>query len=305
MKSTGWGKIILLGEHSVVYGYPALAAALDRGVEVAAVPTPAGGPLRLDIPAWDIAVTASRDPEHHVVGQALAAIADALDLGFPPVSLVGDGQIPAGAGLGSSAAMAVACARALLVNAKRKPDAATVASAASASEAILHGRPSGVDVALAIAGGIGVFRRSSGLRPIATPPLRVLVGPSGEARKTSWMVERVRQAVNGDTSDARLVELGGLTDTGTTALLAGQLAGLGAAMNRAHAVLSGFDISTPRLDELCEAARAAGAHGAKLTGAGGGGAVIAIAPREREAAVLAAWRTAGVSGFVATVGGGA
>jgi len=305
MKFVGWGKIILLGEHAVVYGYPALAAALDRGVEVAPVPTPAGGPLRLDIPAWDIAVTAGRAPEHPRIGRALAAIADELEIGFPAVSLVGDAQIPAGAGLGASAAMAVAATRALLAHAGRKADARVVTAAASASETILHGRPSGVDVALAIAGGLGVFRRSGGLRPLATRSLRVLVGPSGEPRETSAMVERVAEATGGRLDDARLSELGRLTDLGTTALLAADLAGLGDAMNRAHAVLGELGVSTPRLDALCEAARAAGAHGAKLTGAGGGGAVIAVAPRDREPAILAAWRGAGVSGFVATVGGGA
>ncbi len=73
-------------------------------------------------------------------------------------------------------------------------------------------------------------------------------------------------------------------------------------MNRAHAVLSGLGVSTPQLDSLCEAARATGAYGAKLTGAGGGGAVIAIAPRDREQAILAEWRNAGVTGLVSTVG---
>jgi len=302
MKAVGWGKIILFGEHAVVYGYPALAAALDRGVEVAAVPTPAGGPLRLDLPAWGVAVTAGRDPDHPRIGRALAAIADALGVGFPAVSLVGDAQIPAGAGLGSSAAMAVAVARALLAHADRKADPRTVTEAAAASEALLHGRPSGVDVALAVAGGIGVFRRSSGLRQIAIVPLRVLVGPSGAPRSTAEMVERVAQATGERADDARLSELGSLTDLGTTALLDGKLARVGDAMDRAHAVLAELGVSTPQLDALCDAARAAGAHGAKLTGAGGGGAVIALAPRDREQAVLEAWRAAGVTGFVATVG---
>jgi mevalonate kinase len=299
MTCVGFGKIILLGEHAVVYGYPALAAALDRGVTVAPVPTPAGGPLRLDLRGWDVAVTAGDD---HPVARSLAAIADALDAGRPPLSLIGDAQLPPGAGLGSSAALAVAVARALLTYAKRPIDAATLARAAGASETLVHGKPSGVDVALAIAGGIGVFRRVTGLVALGNvPPLRVLVGPSGAPRSTAAMIDRVAEATGSLVDDVRLRELGGLTDTGTAALLAGDLPALGAAMNRAHALLGDLGVSTAQLDALCEAARAAGAHGAKLTGAGGGGAVIAIAPRDREQAVLAAWKQASVAGFVATV----
>ena len=302
MSAIGLGKIILLGEHAVVYGYPALAAALDRGVTIGAVPTPAGGSLRIDIPAWSLKVTATDD---HPVARSLLAIVDELGLGRPAVSLVGDAQIPPGAGLGSSAALAVAVARALLAHAKRPVDPTQVAAAAAASETLMHGRASGVDVALAIAGGIGVFRKATGLRSFASAPLRVLVGPSGAPRTTSEMVERVSEATSGSADDKRLRALGALTDTGTTALLAKDLLGLGAAMDRAHELLAGLGVSTPQLDSLCEAARVSGAFGAKLTGAGGGGAVIAIAPRDKEQAVLTEWKNAGVTGFVATVGGGA
>jgi mevalonate kinase len=299
MTQVGFGKIILLGEHAVVYGYPALAAALDRGVTMAPVPTPAGGALRLDLRAWNVAIAATDD---HPVARSLAAIADALDAGRPPMSLVGDAQLPPGAGLGSSAALAVAITRAFLVYLKRPLDVATVTQVAGVSETLVHGRPSGVDVALAIAGGVGVFRRAAGLSPLANAPaLRVLVGPSGAPRSTGAMVERVAASVAGQADDARLRELGSLTDAGTLSLLAGDGAALGAAMNRAHTLLADLGVSTPQLDALCQAARQAGATGAKLTGAGGGGAVIAIAPRDREAAVLAAWKLAGVDGFVATV----
>jgi mevalonate kinase len=299
MTCVGYGKIILLGEHAVVYGYPALAAALDRGVTVAPVRTPAGGPLRLELRPWNVAVAASDD---HPVARSLAAIADALGAGRPPLSLIGDAQIPPGAGLGSSAALAVAIARALLSHLGRPLDAAVLTHAAGASETLVHGKPSGVDVALAIAGGVGVFRRSTGLAPLAgVPALRVLVGPSGTPRSTAAMIDRVAEATAGSTDDARLRELGGLTDTGTAALLAKDPAALGAAMNRAHALLADLGVSTAQLDALCEAARTAGAHGAKLTGAGGGGAVIAVAPPGREPAILAAWKQAGVDGFVTTV----
>ena len=299
MTCVGYGKVILLGEHAVVYGYPALAAALDRGVTVAPVPTPAGGPLRLDVRSWDVAVSAGDD---HPVARSLAAIADELGAGRPPVLLIGDAQVPPGAGLGSSAALAVAVARALLTYLKRPIDLATLTRAAGASEALVHGKPSGVDVALAIAGGTGVFRRSTGLAPLARlAPMRVLVGPSGAPRSTAAMVARVADAAGARVDDARLRELGALTDTGTAALLAADLPALGAAMNRAHGLLGDLGVSTDQLDALCDAARKAGASGAKLTGAGGGGAVIAVASRDREPAILAAWKRAGVDGFVATL----
>jgi mevalonate kinase len=299
MSHIGLGKLILLGEHAVVYGFPALAAALDRGVRIDAVPTPAGGSLRVDVPSWNLKVTAEDD---HSFARGLAAIADTLDLGRPPLTLVGDAQIPPGAGLGASAAFAVAISRALLAHLKRPADAPSVSAAASTSENVLHGKASGVDVALAVHGGIGVFRKSSGLRQIQTQPLRVIVGPSGAPRSTAQMVDRVAQATSGSVDDVRLKELGALTDTGTTSLIRGDLAGLGNAMNRAHELLGGLGVSTPLLDALCDVAKKLGAYGAKLTGAGGGGSVIAIAPRDKEAEILAAWKAASVTGFVATVG---
>jgi mevalonate kinase len=303
MTHLGWGKVILLGEHAVVYGYPALVGALDRGVTAAPVATPAGGALRLDVPAWHLAVHASSRPDAEPPARALAGIADALGVGRPAVTIVAETQLPPGAGLGSSAALAVASARALAAFTGKPASPAALTEAASAAERVFHGAPSGIDVAIAIAGGLGVFRKTSGLRAIATPPLRVLVGPPAIAstRSTKDMVERVAEATAGNPDDVRLRELGGLTDHGAAALLARDLVKLGAAMDRAHATLAALGVSTVQLDQLCAVARAAGAYGAKLTGGGGGGAVIAVAPPEREAAVLVAWRSCGIFGFVAEV----
>lgn len=305
MSFIGFGKVILLGEHSVVYGYPALAAALDRGLRVGAVPTPAGGTLRLDIPSWNVKVSWQDD---HPLARSLVAIADALGIGRPALTLVGEAQIPLGAGLGGSAAFGVAIARALADRSSEFQSGQSsaldrVLAAANASEQLLHGRASGVDTALSANGGIGVFRKATGLRPLRVPALRVIVGPSGTQRSTAAMITRVAQATSGIEDDPRLQQLGTLTDNGTRSLLAGDNAELGAAMDRSHALLGELGVSTPMLDDLCDAARRSGAYGAKLTGAGGGGAVIAIAPRAAEPAVLAAWRARNVEGFVAHVGG--
>lgn len=299
MTGVGLGKVILLGEHAVVYGYPALAAALDRGVTMMAARAPRRG-LSIELPAWNVAVSAEHD---HPVARVVSVIADALDVGRPDLLLVGDAQLPPAAGLGSSAALAVAVARTLLAWSGRAADAGAVTRAASASEVVMHGTASGVDVALAIAGGIGVYRRATGFEPLCeAPELRVLVAPSGVPRSTAAMVARVAEATGGRPDDARLRGLGALTEAGIAALVGGDLPALGAAMDRAHGVLAGLGISTPRLDALCEAARRAGAWGSKLTGAGGGGAVLAIAPRDREQGVLAAWHDLAVAGFAATLG---
>jgi mevalonate kinase len=295
MSATGWGKVILLGEHAVVYGHPALAAALDRGVTARCGPADR---LRLRVPAWNIDVAAGDD---HPVATALAAIAAEVGAADARVAIDADAAIPPAAGLGSSAALAVALARALGAHAAGQPLADDrVAEVADAAERCFHRRPSGVDVALATRGGLGVFRRGAGLAPLVAPPLTVVIGLSGEPRSTAEMVERVATSCGGDGADPRLVELGAAAAAGADHVAAGALDRLGPLMTAAHRTLATFGISTPALDGLVDAALGAGALGAKLTGAGGGGAVIAIAPGGEDA-VLAAWQRRGVTGFAATL----
>src|SRR5262245_61969605 len=111
----GAGKVILLGEHAVVYGHPALAAALDLGVRAQA--RKAGGPARLRVPAWGIDVPAAGADaaagEASAPARALAALEAALGLAPGGHDLDAEATVPARAGLGSSAAFAVAAARAL------------------------------------------------------------------------------------------------------------------------------------------------------------------------------------------------
>jgi mevalonate kinase len=141
------------------------------------------------------------------------------------------------------------------------------------------------------------------LTAVAAEPLPLLVGLSGQPRSTADMVARVasHRAAHPAEVDAELAALGAAAERASTLLNLAGLAELGAIFDDAHRRLAGFGVSTPLLDAMVQAARGAGACGAKLTGGGGGGAVIALAPG-REDAVLAAWRALGRSGFVTRVG---
>jgi mevalonate kinase len=271
----GFGKVILLGEHAVVYGHPALAGALARGVEVTVAAAVAD---RVRVAAWGL--DASGD---HPAVTALRRIKAALGVARA-IEVVGEADLPPRAGLGSSAALSVAIARALAPGAGD----ADVERAAQEGEKVFHSNPSGVDVALATRGGIGLFVRGAGLEPIATPPFRLAVGLSGEPRDTGARVAHVAAQRERDPAgtNARLAALGELARAGRSAL--GDAARLGALFDEAHAHLAALGLSSPGLERLVARARGAGALGAKLTGAGGGGAAIALAPG-REEAVLAAW----------------
>jgi mevalonate kinase len=281
------GKVILLGEHAVVYGHPALAGALADGATVEL--TPGRGLLR--VPEWHIVVDPAREPDL-VLGRAYAAIrahAQPRD-----VDLTLRFHLPTGAGLGSSAAMAVAIGRALGLT------GAALAAAAMDAETVIHGKPSGLDHTVALAGGFGLFTRAAGLVPVAAPPLSLAIGHTGKSRDTKGRVARVAELVaeRGDEVRARFSAIERLVSDGRAAVERGALGELGAAMNENQRHLEALEVSCPEIERLCAIARDAGAVGAKLTGGGGGGCVIAVG---READVVAAWERAGCRGFVARV----
>jgi mevalonate kinase len=293
-RGAGLGKVILLGEHAVVHGHAALAGALDRGVTVTAR---AADALRLIVPAWGVDVAAS---DEHPVATALRAVVSALGCD-PSLVLEADARIPAAAGLGSSAAMAVAIARALAAAIGRACSDDEIGAIANAAERCFHANPSGVDVALAARGGLGVYRRGVGLRPIEAAPITLAIATSGETRSTAAMVERVSAAAAADPARAAdLAAMGAAAEAGARHLSRGELVALGSLMTDAHRRLAALGASTAMLDLLVGEALVAGALGAKLTGAGGGGAVIALGATD---AVLDAWRARGTTCFAAQLGG--
>jgi mevalonate kinase len=288
----GHGKLILLGEHAVVFGQPALAAGIPRGVRAVASP----GAGRVHVPAWGIDARAG---DGTPVGTAAARLLDRL--GARALDFEVEATIPSRAGLGSSAAMAVALARAA------SPGAGTgdLLSAVAESESVFHGTPSGIDAAAALHGGVGAFRTGEGWRSVPIQRrIKVCVGLSGKPRDTRAQVEAVGRLCARTPAARRIVELlGEVTEAGIAAVGGGDIDTLGRLFDMAHGLLAGLRVSCPELDALVHAARASGAIGAKLTGAGGGGAVIAIAPSHTKD-VLERWRGMGFEAFDTVVGGG-
>lgn len=290
------GKVILLGEHAVVYGVPAIAGGISLGARARAL-TCAG-------------------PSSVQAGPSRATIGDGSDLGRALHDLISalevrgawaievELELPAGAGLGASAALAVAVARAVLSGAEQAPDEARVARAALAWERVFHGNPSGVDTAAAALGGCISFVR--GQAPIAVPLARplelgvVLAGPpastklmvDGIARLKERRPEIVAKAFDGIRS---------LVGNALGCLAAGDVVGLGRLLDLNQMLLAGLLVSTEEIERACRLARDAGALGAKLTGAGGGGAVIALLPDQDPERVLQAWRGAGLTCFRAQI----
>jgi mevalonate kinase len=288
----GHGKVILVGEHAVVHGHSALAAGLSVGVAVEATP----GTGRLRVPAWSLEAAPDDDGP---VGRALAAVLDRF--GARGFDFAAEAGIPARAGVGSSAALAVALARAAAA-ATGRADPALVDAAVLDAESIFHGTPSGIDAAAAGSGAVGRFSRARGWQPIPVlQTMTICVGLSGRPRDTAAQVAavgRLRERLGA--ADDMLALLGRLADDAQAALARGDVDGLGRILDAAHGLLAALRVSSPELDALVHDARAAGAIGAKLTGAGGGGAVIALAPgHERD--VLARWRASGYGGFLATI----
>ncbi len=296
MTGYGHGKVILLGEHAVVHGRPALALSVERGARVELEPT-SNRTTTLDILPWDVRVDSG--PESNLGRESLQAalrVARAFykdDLEF---ALHAEMHLPSGAGMGSSAALGVAVLRAL--DAARhieRPDA-EIYERSLDWERVFHGNPSGVDNAMATYGGMAMFRRGQPLtRVVPRHPVKLVVAYSGVSSSTKLMVDSVgRQYANEPERIGKLFDaIESIVSNGKLALETGDLRGLGQLMTLNHKLLSSLMLSTDALEEMIAAATGAGAFGAKVTGAGGGGCMVALVDDGTKDAVVGALRALG------------
>lgn len=308
-RAFGCGKVILFGEHSVVYGQPALAAGLDVGIQVTEINQDADA-LCVSVTPWG---TETRPDDGTRLGDALARIcrvvAQRCGGPAPPARIELHATVPVGAGLGSSAALAVALARHLIAHSPKAPDNPdeVILAAALASEEVFHGNPSGVDHTTSTLGGILDYQRHRQPRfiPLDVSPVPLIIAQMAPGGDTGELVAGVRARYDAEraATEHALALLGQLAIDAQEALRGDDLPRLGRLMDMAHGGLMTIGVSTPALDRGCHVAREAGAWGAKLTGAGGGGCIIAVGPVERHGAILEALQSAGALRAFATLAG--
>ncbi|MCR9259149.1 MAG: hydroxymethylglutaryl-CoA reductase, degradative [Pseudomonadaceae bacterium] len=297
------GKIILLGEHAVVYGRPAIALPIPLAVE--AMVRREGQGINIVIPRWGL-----EQPVHantQGLSGILAKILSDLDLDQENMTIEVFPHIPRAMGLGGSSALAVAILRAMDAQFELGLDNNRINELAYECEKAAHGTPSGVDNTVATYGTPLRYQKTDEgpvFRDLRlTEPLQLVVGITGRESLTADTVAQVRNAwtQHPDRYNSIFDQIGSLTEAAQVALEQGKTGDLGDLMNVCHGYLNALQLSTPELEELIHIARSNGALGAKLTGGGGGGSMIALCPDNQDA-VARAMQTAGYETLSVTVG---
>jgi len=281
---TSHAKVILLGEHAVVYGQPAIALPLPDITFTAVMEERASGQMILGQAYQGPLSNLAENYEgiRQLITKLLRHF-DAQDLAF---TLRITSSIPQERGMGSSAASAIAITRAFYAFFGAEITDQRLQHWASIEEGITHGSPSGIDAAT-VASLLPVwFVKNDAPTPIEFNLDGVLImADTGIHGQTGLAVSVVRSNL-ADTpkeTQAHIDALGDLTTQAKDILAAGQAEALGGLMNTAQDHLNGLGISHPKLETLITAARQAGALGAKLTGGGVGGAMIALAKDQSSA----------------------
>ncbi len=301
----GYGKVILLGEHAVVYGRHAIAAPIPLSIKALVEDCDDG--IHLLIPRWGVEYRLASNPnDRRSFERPAGVVLDKLGLSQRSMRIEVFPDVPRSMGLGGSAAMAVAIVRALDKHFRLGLTDEQVNSLAFESEKVAHGSPSGLDNTLACYGKALVFR--TGDPPLMEPlnirePIPAVVGMTGYEGLTAKTVGRVREAWQ---QDKKLYErifdqIDALTLRGIQAIQDNDLQTLGQLMNICQGMLNALQVSTPELEKLCDIARAHGALGAKLTGGGGGGSIIAICDGDTEP-IVSAIRAAGFQAMPVRLG---
>lgn len=302
--ATAPAKTILLGEHFVVYGEPAIVTAIDRKAKVTAQESP-GTSIHItsdlgcgtfegaDFKTSDSCRKVRRILEP--IRISTQSVLDYLKL-KRGLDVNVESVIPVGVGLGSSSAISVATVAAVGRLFDGRLSTSDIFSLALDAEKFVHGNPSGIDQQVSAFGGILLYRKGGTSTRLQCPvELPLVIGNTGESRTTGRLVESVRQRHERlpNIMNQLIKVAGGLVEEGAAALKKGDLQRFAELMDINHGLLVSAGVSTEALDRLAHAAKAAGALGAKLTGAGGGGCIVAMSEPGEQSKVAEGIKRAG------------
>lgn len=294
------GKAILLGEHAVVYGKPAIAIPVSQlrveaSIEAFRCPD---NEIWIDSPVIRLYKNIKDLPYEHPMREAVElTLAECKKKSFPGLMIRINSSLPIGGGMGSGAAVSCAVIRALSACVDGQPlPAETVNRLVFEVEKIHHGNPSGVDNTVITYEQPIYFRRNAPLVKVNVgKPIHLVIADTGIISATSTMVSGVRRRFeqNKELYQQKFDAIETLVDSAHAAIGAGHTTMLAEAMNENHRLLQELEVSSFSLDRLVKTARSAGALAAKLIGAGGGGNMIALCTPDTAKAVAQALNTAG------------
>ncbi|KXT74781.1 Mevalonate kinase [Streptococcus sp. DD10] len=260
-------KIILIGEHAVVYGYPAIALPL-KNIEVTCQIVPA-------TKSWELF-------EADTLSMAVFVSLESLGLEGAKIRCQISSMIPEKRGMGSSAAVSIAAIRAVFDYFKKDLDASLLETLVNRAEMIAHMNPSGLDAKTCLSDRAIKFIRNVGFSELAIDlNAKLIIADTGIYGHTREAIQKVEE--NGQEALSHLRVIGQLTNQVEQAIAEKDLSGLGKALSACHRELASIGVSCPEADCLVETAENAGALGAKMSGGGLGGCIIALAEDEKKA----------------------
>jgi mevalonate kinase len=303
-QSSAPGKIILFGEHAVVYGRPALAVPVTQVHAEVDVSDSARPGIWIDAPAVDLHAELNTLPSDHPIASVIHNLFFLLRVSpFPNLDIKISSSIPVASGLGSGAAVTVALTRAVTAQLNLSMTNEEVNAFTYEIEKLYHGTPSGIDNTVVTYARPVYFVKGQPIEIFKVgKPFTILIADTGISAPTKESVGDVRRLWEADKTKWQPVfdRIGEIARNAKASVESGQWEALGELMNENHALLQTLTVSAPELDRLVEAARGAGALGAKLSGGGRGGNMIALVEPERAKAVSFSLKEAGAKNTIIT-----
>ena len=304
LRASAPGKIILFGEHAVVYGRPAIAVPVTQvHANVMLLANP-GGESTIEAPDIGMSGPLSSYAPNHPLALGVSCVQAQLGLtSLPAFRMKITSSIPLAAGLGSGAAVSVALARALSAFLGHLLSDQQVNEVAYRVEQVYHGTPSGIDnTVITYAQPVWYVRGSPFEFLTPTVPFTVVIANTGIASATGAVVSDLRRrwVENPAAYEPIFNRIGAIAREARSLMEHGRPEEMGPLMTTNHDLLRKLDVSSPELDGLVSAALAAGALGAKLCGGGRGGNMIALARVDQAACISTALTAAGATQTIIT-----